>query len=403
MDLNVLLGDSIYTAVLFWVSVAGAASLLLATFFAIFYHRFFYNRFIQPTFNNSYNPKCSVILPCKGIPHNFEQNIASFLDLDYDNYEVIYTVESEDDPAVMPIKKLVEQDERASLVVAGYSTTCSQKNYNMIKAIQKADNPDVYVFADSDIKLYPAWLTELVRPLSRKDITVTSGFRWLYSTTGKLAEQTNVYQNIIIYVLFTFASFVQNIGLWGGSMAMRKKDYEDLDVEKFWLKTVVDDSSLSKLIMKNSKKAVMVTPCVVPTDDALKSIKHSTAWFERQMMFLKSYQRLQWYIAILLALVIIGVYVWIPVALVISLLTSRTFLGLGGAGSLILFFGIMSTTLIYPVLGKFPAFIRFVLYQPISLFTILHAIMKTTATNTVLWSGITYKLNYRGKVTSVER
>lgn len=403
LNLQPLLGSSIYTAVLFWLSFIGVCALGFVTVFTILYHRVIYARLLVPTFNSSFRPKCSIILPCKGLPNNFKQNLESFLHLDYDPYEVICTVESEHDPAVGPIREIITKDSRVSLVIAGLAETCSQKNHNMLQAIKKADNPDVYVFADSDIKLYGSWLSDLVLPLSRNDVTVTTGFRWLYSVTGGIGELTNVYQNIIIFVLFSFASFITNIGLWGGSMAIRRRDFEALGVGKFWQETVVDDMSLSRIIMKEKKKAVMVTPCVVPTDDALPTIKQSTAWFTRQMMFLKGYQKLQWYMAVSLAMAILSFLIWIPGALVISRITSFSFLDLGGAASLLLLFGVMATTLMYPFLGRLPSFGKFVMLQPVSLLTILHGILKTVITNTILWSGISYRLDFRGKVLHVKR
>lgn len=358
---------------------------------------------MHPKYDPDYAPKCSVILPCKGIPANFERNIESFLKLNYDKYEVIYTVESEEDPALPAIQKLVDSNDQASVVVAGYSKSCSQKNYNMLKAVEKADNPDVYIFADSDIELSPTWVQDLVLPLSKKDITVVSGFRWLYSANGKIGELANVYQNIIIYILFTFASFTQNIGLWGGSMAVRKKDFEDMGVDEYWGQTVVDDMSLSALIMRKKKKAVMASNCLIPTDDALPTLKTSTNWFVRQMMFLKGYQKLQWVTAIFLSISLFALYLWLPVSAVVAKKSAYTFSDLGGFSVLALALAIPLTGIIYPLMGRCPYFFRSILFQPISLYSIAWGILKTAFTNTVLWSGITYKLDKKGIVTSVER
>jgi cellulose synthase/poly-beta-1,6-N-acetylglucosamine synthase-like glycosyltransferase len=273
----------------------------------------------------------------------------------------------------------------------------------MIAAIEQADDPDVYVFADSDIKPSRNWLNELIRPLARDDITVVSGFRWLYSSTGKMGEITNAYQNAMLYVLFTFASFVNDIGLWGGSMAIKKKEFDELGVKDYWKHTVVDDNSLSRLIMKNSKKSVMVSTCVTPTDDALKTIRQSINWFERQVMFFKAYQKPLWYAAILLVTTCLILQLLLPVSLVLSYYTDTTFLEAGGAATLFFFIGTMFCTLLFPFLGRQPTFFRFLFYQPVSLYSVLYGAFKTLFTNTVKWSGFHYKLNYSGKVISVEQ
>jgi cellulose synthase/poly-beta-1,6-N-acetylglucosamine synthase-like glycosyltransferase len=377
---------------------------MIATIFSIFYHRILYMKRLRPSFDRTYQPRCSVILPCKGIPHNFEKNIRSFFTLDYPDYEVIFTVESEQDPCVPLIRKILTEQERASLVVAGITKKCSQKNFNMIAAINGASDSDVYVFADSDISLSPDWLRELILPLSSDKITVTSGFRWLYATSGTLGALVNAYQNTMLLVLFSTSSFIQDIGLWGGSMAIRRKDFQDLGVREYWSETVVDDISLSRLVMKHAKKSIMVSTCITPTDDTLPTIKQSIQWFHRQVMFLKAYQKGAWIFALVVVTSSLLLQLLLPVSIVVSLTTAKSFTEAGGVPSLIFFFGTMSTTLLYPLLGKRnPRWRSMVMVQPLSLFTMFYGTLKTLFTNTVKWSGFWYKLNFRGKVISVDR
>ena len=403
MALYALSGNSIITLILFILSLVIVIGLLIATLFAVFYHRVMYEKKLRPTFDSSYQPRCSIILPCKGTPQNFEENIQSFFELDYKDYEVIFTVESEHDPCVPVIKKAIENISRASLAIAGITTTCSQKNHNMIAALDIAHNPEVYVFADSDIKLSKAWLKELILPLSRPDITVTSGFRWLYSSTGKIGELTNAYQNSMLLVLFSSASYIQDTGLWGGSMAIKKKDFEELGVRDYWAQTVVDDMSLSRLIMKNSKKSVMVPTCIMTTSDTLPTIRQSIKWFERQVMFLKAYQKKTWVTAILVVSSCLFYQIFLPISIIVSSLTQRTFVGMGGVSSLILTIGTLFIAFLYPLLGKHPKLLRFFIFQQLSLFTVLYGTFKTLFTNTVKWSGFWYKLNFRGEVVSVKQ
>ncbi len=403
MNLQLLSGNTWITLTFLIIALVIVIGLFIATVFSVFYHRILYIKKLRPSFDLSYQPRCSVILPCKGVPHNFENNIRSFFHLDYPAYEVIFTVESNDDPCVPIIKKVMQDEPSAHLTVAGITTTCGQKNHNMIAALDIAHDPEVFVFADSDITLSSDWLKELVLPLSSNKITVSSGFRWLYSSTGTIGAMVNSYQNSLLLVLFSAASFIQDIGLWGGSMAMRKKDFDELGVRECWAQTVVDDMSLSRLIMKHAKKSIMVSTCIIPTDDTLPTIKQSIQWFHRQVMFLKAYQKKTWVIAILVVLSGLSLQILLPVSLIVSLMTSKTFFQAGGFSSLVFIFGTMSTALFYPLLGKHPNMFRLILLQQISLFTMLFGTIKTLFTNTVEWSGFWYKLNFRGKVVSVEQ
>ena len=186
-------------------------------------------------------------------------------------------------------------------------------------------------------------------------------------------------------------------------MAIKKRDFEELGVREYWAQTVVDDMSLSQLIMKNSKKSVMVPTCIMPTDDALPTIRQSIKWFERQVMFLKAYQKKTWVFAILVVSSCLFYQIFLPVSILVSSLTKRTFIGIGGVSSLVLIGGTLFITSLYPLLGKQPRLLRFLLFQQISLFTVLFGTFKTLFTSTVKWSGFQYKLNFKGKVVSVKQ
>ncbi|MBN1981986.1 MAG: glycosyltransferase [Chitinivibrionales bacterium] len=403
MSLAGFAGSNLITIILFWIAMAMVVGLGVITLFTIIYHRYIYPKRIYPKYDASFKPACSVILPCKGVPKDFEANIHSFMKLDYDRYEVIFCVESQQDAAVPYIKKLMATDSRAKLVVAGITKSCSQKNFNMLAAIRKAtDTSDVYVFADSDIQLYPHWLDELVRPLSDTSITVTSGFRWLYPSRGTLGQIANSYQNFILLVFFSVASFFKDIGLWGGSMAIRRTDFEQLKVKDYWAQTVVDDMSLSRLIMKNSKKTIMVSSCITPTNDALETLRQSTMWFKRQVMFLKAYQRSQWFAALGLVFACLVLLILLPFSVIVSSLTHHSFSSTGGPAGLMFIAGNCCIGMLSPFLGKHPVLFRSILFQPVSLATVVSGILGTVFSNTVKWSGFKYTLQ-KGKVVSVER
>ncbi len=386
-------------------SLVVVAIIFFATILSIFYQNVIYDSLYRPHFDVNYQPFCTIILPCKGVPKDLKQNLAGFLNLEYPSYKVIYTVESENDPAVPIIREVIAgHEDKASLVVAGYAKSCAQKNYNQLAAIEQAKDADVYVFADADIGPSNQWLRELVLPLSNESITATTGFRWQYSPNGTIGEQVHSYINNLLYIIFNFASSVLKIGLWGGSMAMRREDFEQLEVAKRWSETVVDDISLSQIIAKKRRKAILVPACVTHTDDSLPSVRQGIRWFERQTMFLKAYHKFTWtFMAIPMAAIVLGLQLWLPVSLLISKFTSYEFFAIGGGASLIVTAGLALSVLLYPMLGKNPRFYGFLFLQPFSLFSLLIGVIRTVFTNTIIWSGVEYKLTFTGKVASVTR
>ncbi len=400
-----LWGTTIHSQVFFVVCCLLGLGIFLLGMFSVVYHRFWYERIRKPSFDPSYHPRCSIIIPCKGRMNGLDRVVQAYLDMDYQDFEVIFTVESEEDPAADIVRDVIHGNPKASMVIAGFSKNCCQKNWNMLKAIEKAENPDVYVFADADIVPVKNWLRELVLPLSEKKVAATTGFRWLrVSENPSLGEYTQMYFNGFLYQLFSAASFVGNVGLWGGSMAIRRDDFEKMEVGRRWAETAVDDLSLAELIMKNSKSSVLVPTCVTDDDDALRELSPSMRWIERQMMFLKMYHTHLWVPAIPATLAAIVAIIWFPVSVVFSKGSIEQFLQMGGGGATILVLAGMLSTLWYPLLGKSRHFLSFVMMEPILRVIQLYSLAHTVTTNTICWSGVKYRVKVSsGKVVALQR
>lgn len=351
-----------------------------------------------------FTPRCAIIVPCKGIPKDLVNNLQGFLNLDYPDYLVVYAVESEQDKAVGVIKRIMAGNKRARLAVAGLSTACVQKNHNLLAGLKKAENAEVYVFADADIRPEPSWLRELVLPLADPGITATSGFRWLHARKGTLGELAHSYVNIVIYVLFSAACFIGGVGLWGGSMAIRRKDFEELGVAEKWSHAGVDDMCLSHLVLKARRKAVVVPPCVTQTDDLLQTVRGTINWFERQIMYLKAYQRKIWFF-IGFPVVISGMFliVLLPFAAVVALSSDKSFLAAGGGAATLFYIGELITIALYPFLGSTYSRGKFIFYWPFLRLTHGVSYCLTALTNTITWAGIKYQLAFNGDVARIER
>jgi cellulose synthase/poly-beta-1,6-N-acetylglucosamine synthase-like glycosyltransferase len=397
-------GGNIWTKALGIGAIAIVCGDFFITAFTILYQRFWYDRVFRKRYNRSYSPRCCVILPCKGIPKDLNKNLKAFLDLDYRDFEIIFALESKQDPAFSIINALIQNIPNASIVIAGLATKCAQKNYNLLAAISKAHDPEIYVFADADISPEKKWLRELVLPLSDPRVTVTTGFRWLTAIKATTSDYVHAYINIFLYVLLTAINFAGGTFLWGGSMAIRKKDFDDLKVADLWSNAVVDDNSLSQIIMKNSKRSVVVPACITFSDDLLPTVGQGIVWFTRQIMFLKSYEKAVWFFMLLpLVLSALFLFLWLPIAAIISRGSPTVFFQIGGGASIIFLAGELFTVTLYPLLGSVPKFHKFLMLQPFMRTTHIISSLRTVYTNKIIWSGVKYHLTFSGKVSRVER
>jgi hypothetical protein len=115
------------------------------------------------------SPPVSVLAPCRGLDADFEAYVRAWLAQDYPRYEVRFVVESTADPAWGALRRLLAAAPggRASLLVAGPATRCSQKLHNLLVGLaQVAPETAGLAFVDADARLHPQWLRALVAPLA---------------------------------------------------------------------------------------------------------------------------------------------------------------------------------------------------------------------------------------------
>ena len=84
-----------------------------------------------------------LIVPCKGLEPDFQNNISSLFNQDYDNYLLWFVVADESDPAYSELYKLKNQLSQTSkaqdvkIYIAGKGQFCSQKIHNLLYCYER--------------------------------------------------------------------------------------------------------------------------------------------------------------------------------------------------------------------------------------------------------------------------
>ena len=224
---------------------------------------------------HQYRPRVALIIPCKNIDTNFEQNITSFYRQDYGDYLLWFVVGDKKDPAYGELCKIRQglagqtKAKDVQVLVSGPGQTCSQKIHNLLYACQQVPNDvEVLAFADSDIYVKSNWLGRLVHRLRLEKIGATTGYRWYVPEKNNFATLALVAVNAKIAQLLGNTIFNH---AWGGSMAIKVKTFRELGLDKIWQKAVSDDLSLSCAVKDAHKKVEFVPGCLVATTE-------STTW-----------------------------------------------------------------------------------------------------------------------------
>jgi len=164
----------LWREVLLLVATAPFAYYTLATLAAL---RFFGRN--QPQTPAGYTPPASLFKPVRGVDFASYENFVSFCKLDYPEYEILFAVNDENDPALPLIRKIMAEfpQKRIRLFTSAEELGANRK-VNKLAMLAREAQYDVLVLTDGDVRVDPDYLRDVVAPLSDKKVgAVTSFYR----------------------------------------------------------------------------------------------------------------------------------------------------------------------------------------------------------------------------------
>jgi GT2 family glycosyltransferase len=231
-------------------------------------------------------PLATVIVPVKGNDEGLRQNLAALEELDYPDYELLIVAHSASDipPGVLP--------RRARVILAhGRDLHTGEKVQNLVTAVHAARHRSkVFAFADSDGRVTKGWLRALVAPLTEEGVGASSGFRWF---TPDRATPWTLLRGVWDAVAAGILGPGDNRFAWGGAMAIRRETFFDVEVLRYWKKTISDDYALSAAVHAAGLSIAYAPGALVPCREHI-SAGTLFSWMRRQLMITRTYDRRQW-------------------------------------------------------------------------------------------------------------
>jgi cellulose synthase/poly-beta-1,6-N-acetylglucosamine synthase-like glycosyltransferase len=346
--------------------------------------------------DSNFLPKVAIIYPCKGVGPNLETSLRSILNQKYNGeHQVLFVVENTEDPAYDFISDFIKDYKHASVITAGLTKMCIQKNHNVIKAIESlSDDIEVYAFCDDGHKTPNTWLQSLIRALSIKDVEIATCFRIV---TPQQQTLGNRLYSVLISGLH-FSHTVLKI-VWGGSFVLRKETVEKYNLMELWAKGTSHDAPVTGC----GAKILFNPACKVEDENVEMTPARLVNWFRRQWTHFRRYNTLIWAlsmtVSILQLLIVLSIFVFLA-------------LGLSGAINPLYFLIVLIYSTI--ILFSIALFLGFNLRRSKNIFMnaflcvilllilVYAMVLSASIKQKMVWAGKSYTLDKDGNLQSLE-
>ena len=347
-----------------------------------------------------YTPKVTLILPVRGVDHDFAANLRSLAAQDYPDYELLVVCRDEADPAVPAARLTLGKNFR--LVVSGEPPAdTGEKVHNLISAVNAARREsEVFVFADSDGQVRADWLRRLTAPLEEEDLGAATAFRWYFPEKGGFWPLLrSVWDSA---VAGSMRANDKNFA-WGGGTAIHREAFESARVMDFWRGTVSDDCRLRDAL-KAAGRGIRFVPEAMVATTGQCGAGEFLDWAARQLVIVKVYRFDLWLGAF------IGHVVYCA-AMLLSLaqLAAGNLLGLAVL-TIILICGMAkggmrgyAAALMFPERENQIAAYGWAYFwmTPIATWVWLYALIRSSLTRRIEWRGYVYNLAAKDKTERV--
>ena len=170
-------------------------------------------------------PPVTILKPLKGLDGNLENNLRTFFELDYPEYEIVFAVRDLDDPAIAVVRKLRRENPGvdARLVIDDRDLGYNPKVNNLANAMRQVSH-EFLVISDSNVRVSLQYLRRLVAELMKPGMElVTSVVRGVGdSGLGSILE--NVHLNgFVAGSAYTVTRLLKIPVTIGKSMCFRRR------------------------------------------------------------------------------------------------------------------------------------------------------------------------------------
>jgi ceramide glucosyltransferase len=206
-----------------------------------------------------YTPPVSILKPVRGVDFGSYENFASFCRPDYPEYEILFAVNEEVDPAVPVIRRIIAEfpERRIRLLVGAEHLGANRKVNKLARLAQEAQH-DVLVLTDGDVRVGPHFLHEVVAPLADTKVGAVTSFYRGIAEKNLGAEIETVGASSDFFAGVVMAEWMEGITFaLGASIATTKEWLGKMGGFAAIAGTLADDYELGHRVAKAGGEVVL--------------------------------------------------------------------------------------------------------------------------------------------------
>ena len=216
-------------------------------------------RLLDPAPPEANLPGVSVIKPVHGLEPQLRENIKSFFQQDYPQFEILFGADTEDDPALEIVREVSARypGVPSRIIAHGVPPWPNPQTYSL-HCLSKQAKYGVIVASDSDVEVARNYLREVVAPLLKPGIAMTTCLYRGKNVGDFWSNQTAMLMSVEEPAGVLVANLLEGMkfGL-GPTIAVRREALEEVGgYEKFYDYSA-NDFILGNLIHKAGHRVVL--------------------------------------------------------------------------------------------------------------------------------------------------
>lgn len=228
-------------------------------------------------------PPISLLKPLNGVDPGLAEYLESFFCQDYPEFEILFAVRLESDPAVGVARQLMDRYPQvpAHIIITGEPPYANAKVYSLKKMVEVAKHP-LLVITDSDASVSRDYLKKMAKAFEPKDVgAVTNLYRGVsgsdvWSKLEALGMSTEFMAGVVVAERLEGMKFTL-----GPSMAVRADCLSAIGGFAAMADYLADDFVLGKWVSEKGLRVVLSTDVINHHASAtgfINSFKHRLRW-----------------------------------------------------------------------------------------------------------------------------